>query len=115
MKYVSQAHGVEYYAGVIEGVDKYRKEMTWSSHKENISEQDLFLEATYDAKEIIKQIFIRYIRSDGNGSMFTTLNIGTLTKHYLVEIRHRKFGRCFSFHPDERMLDLGIYYFRLKL
>ena len=102
------------YANIPEGTDNHIEEMTWSTDTGNVSAQQLFLEATYNAKEIIRRIYIRFIRCDRNGNMFTVLNIDKLTRHHLIEIRHRKFGRCYSFHPDDRLQQLGIYYIKLE-
>ena len=89
--------------------------MTWSSNRKNTSNQQLFLEATYDVKEIIESFCIRFIRSDSDGNMKISLNIDELKTHFVTEIRHRKFGRCYSFHPHERLKNLGIYYIKMKL
>ena len=110
-----QIHGIEAYEQLPDNTEKNKIEMTWSSNKENTSNQELFLKATYDIKEMIESFFIRFIRSDSNGNMKTSLNIDELKKHHVTEIRHRKFGRCYSFHPHERLKTLGIYYIRMKL
>lgn len=89
--------------------------MSWSSNKGNISAQQLFLEATYNAKEIVRQLYIRYIRCDKHRNMFIILDIDKLTRQHLTETRHRKFGRCYSFHPGDRLRKLGIYYIKLEL
>lgn len=33
----------------------------------------------------------------------------------LEEQRHRKFGRCYTFHPSEWLRRLGVYYTNMKL
>ena len=92
----------------------YKVNLTWASHNMDVSEQRLFLEATYNVNEIIREIFIRLISSDGKGSFSMKLT-NFVQKPYIVELRHRKFGRCYTFHPDKDMRNLGIYYIRLKL
>ena len=89
--------------------------MTWLSNTRNISQRQLFIEATYDSKEIIERFCIRFIRSDNHGKILKSIENDELSKHYMLEIRHRKFGRCYSFHPNEELKKLGIYYIRIKL
>ena len=88
--------------------------LTWASQNKDVSEQRLFLEATYNANAIISEIFIRLISSDAKGS-FMMNSTNFVQKPYIVELRHRKFGRCYTFYPDKHIRKLGIYYIRLKL
>ena len=94
--------------------DYIKRNLTWCSKTANISQQKLFIDATYEVEEIIEEIKMRFMHSNHDSNIFTKL------KHfkknpYIEEQRHRKFGRCYTFHPDTRMQQLGIYYITLKL
>ena len=77
-------------------------------------EQQLFLEATYNLDEIAKKIQIRFIRSDENGTFQKVLDLFNSQK-WITEQRHRKFGRCYTMHPDDFTKSLGIYYINFQL
>ena len=114
----------------IDSIDNYNavnRNLTWSSKNNKVSQQKLFLDATYDLEDIVGEIVIRFIKSadrnrmpwkawkvfPGNNMAWTAMN--ATEELDIVEQRHRKFGRCYTYHPDTTMKELGIYYIRWKL
>ena len=92
----------------------YKKNLRWTSNDTRISRQQLFLDATYSFKQIVKQLTIRTIFDDAFGSNTFKLDLNN-TQGTITEQRHRKFGRCYTFHPEKKIRDLGIYYIKTNL
>ena len=112
--YVSYINVFHQNHGVNSVEDYIKRNLTWCSKNAKISDQTLFIDATYEVEEILEEIAIRFIKSNHDS------NISTKLRHfkkmpYIEEQRHRKFGRCYTFRPDTRMQQLGIYYITLKL
>ena len=79
-----------------------------------MNRQQLFIEATYPFKEIVKSISIRCMQQSENIGFFHKLDF-TRTQNWITEQRHRKFGRCYTFHPETHFRNMGIYYIKLEL
>ena len=79
-----------------------------------ISEQKLFLEASYSINDIVRTIKIRYLQADKSGTFSENLKIAE-NASWISEQRHRKFGRCYTFYPDTDMQYMGIYYMKIEL
>ena len=79
-----------------------------------ITEQQLFLDATYSVNDIVRTINIRYLNADKTGKFTENLKIQD-NASWVSEQRHRKFGRCYTFYPDTDMQYLGIYYLKIEL
>ena len=79
-----------------------------------MSEQNLFLEASYSINDIIRTMKIRYLQADKNGKFSENINIQD-NASWVSEQRHRKFGRCYTFYPDTDMQYMGIYYMKIEL
>ena len=79
-----------------------------------LSEQKLFLEASYSINDIVRTIKIRYLHADKSGSFGENLKIAD-NASWISEQRHRKFGRCYTFYPDTDMQYMGIYYMKIEL
>ena len=92
----------------------YKTNLNWSSNDSGVTQQQLFLEATYNLDEIAKKIQIRLIRSDENGTFLKSLDLFNSQK-WITEQRHRKFGRCYTMYPDDFTRSLGIYYIKFQL
>ena len=92
----------------------HKTNLNWSSNDSSVTEQQLFLEATYNLDEIAKKIQIRLIRSDENGTFLKSLDLFNSQK-WITEQRHRKFGRCYTMYPDNFTRSLGIYYIKFQL
>ena len=43
------------------------------------------------------------------------LNVSEELPSTIKEQRHRKFGKCFTYIPDEDINDRGVYYIQIKL
>ena len=91
-----------------------KRNLTWCSKTAKISDQQLFIDASYEVDEIIEEIALRFIKSNEDRRISTRLS-NFKKKPYIEEQRHRKYGRCYTFHPDTTMQQLGIYYITLKL
>jgi len=104
--------------------------MTWSSNQTGVNERDLFDLATYSMEEIIKRIYVRFFivikdvissqmtssQADENGDFNRDLDLSSSESQANVkERRHRKFGKCYTIHPEESILQLGVYYILLHL
>ena len=92
----------------------YKTNLNWSSNDSGVTQQQLFLEATYNLDEIAKKIQIRFIRADANGTFQTSLDLID-SQSWITEQRHRKFGRCYTIYPDDFTRSLGIYYIKFEL
>ena len=88
--------------------------MNWKSNNTNVTQQQLFLDATFSLNEILKKLYIRFIKADDEGKFNEELDL--INYHnWITEQRHRKFGRCYTLSPDDRMRGLGIYYIKFEL
>ena len=88
--------------------------MNWTSNNTQVTQQQLFLDATYPLNKIAKTIFLRYNTANDQGKFQEHLDLINYQK-WITEQRHRKFGRCYTLYPDARMRKLGIYYMKLEL
>lgn len=76
--------------------------------------QDLFKKATLDLEDMVSDIVVRHFERPTNGQAnFYSLDIHNDLS--VIEQRHRKFGRCWTFHMDDEKLKLGIYYIKIDL
>ena len=89
-------------------------ELTWISNDTYVDQQELFKLATYKFTEIVKRIFVRFIQSDKNGKTGTDIALED-NLDSIKEQRHRNFGRCYTFHPEKNIRDLGVYYIKAYL
>ena len=88
--------------------------MTWSSNDTSINQQSLFEGITYNLTEVVQHVYIRFLNQDENqqnGKFIDLINSPDAFK----EKTHRNFGRCYTFHPDIRIRQLGVYYVQVKL
>ena len=92
----------------------YKENLTWTSNDTDVSPQQLFQEATFSLKDIVKKIYIRFLKADENGTFHEDIGIEN-SSNLIKEQQHRKFGRCYTLSPDSRMRGLGIYYIKLQL
>ena len=79
-----------------------------------MNEETLFQNATYQLKEIVRKIYIRYIQADANGKTNTLISLDGTSESF-KEQRHRGFGRCYTLHPDETIRNQGVYYLKAWL
>ena len=95
----------------------YKTGLNWTSNDTSVSEQKLFLDATYSLLERTKRIKVRYLLADENGFYSENINPTDYDwkRLWFTEQRHRSLGRCYSFDLDESRLKRGIYYLRLEL
>lgn len=93
----------------------YKYNLTWHSNQtDSISAQDLFLLASNTIEDLVKNIRIRTFEADEEGVFSIDVNISGSNPEF-TEQRHRRFGRCFTLHPKEKVRKLGIYYIRVQL
>ena len=79
-----------------------------------MSPQKLFFDATYSLAEIVKHLKVRTIFADDHDS-YTFVPDLNLTYDSISEQRHRMFGRCYTYHPEKYIRDLGVYYINAVL
>ena len=94
--------------------DGRKTALTWNSNDTSVDQQELFKDATYNLTEIVKQISIRFIQADKTGKTNTDIDLED-NLDSIKEQRHRKFGRCYTFHPTKAIRDLGVYYIKAQL
>ncbi len=104
----SQEHGIETISAYTGNSPK------WSSNQTGTSAKMLFDLATLEPKDIFKKIYVRFFRADERGD-FNTYLAANGSGSSFAEQRHRKFGRCYTLHPEPNILPLGIYYVNMEL
>ncbi len=96
----------EYYGG---------KNASWVSRHPDatVTERELFDLATYTIADMFESVYFRFFRADVNGSFSESVKIPD-GACFGVQ-KHRRFGKCYTVHPEKRMRELGIYYIKLTL
>ena len=90
------------------------RDLKWSSNDTSVDQQTLFKNVTYEFDEIVKRIYVRYIKTDENGKANEDIDFkGKSTS--IKEQRHRVFGRCYTLYPEKRIRDLSVYYIKAWL
>ena len=106
-----QKHGFSSY-------EQYTQEeienLKWTSNDSSLTPDELFRKATYELKDIVKTVEIRYLHADKHGIEVTFLDLEAL-KGSIQEQRHRDHGRCYTFTPNSRVQKLGIDSIRTTL
>ena len=74
----------------------------------------MFQDVTYNLTAMVKKLYVRFIRADENGKPSAYIDLEN-TRETFKEQRHRSFGRCYTFHPNQEILDLGVYYSKIWL
>ena len=85
--------------------------MTWSSNDSQVTEKQLFDEAAPALTDIIDELKVRFMRANKNGRSYVTMMDQANYRTY----PHRKYGKCYTFQPEEDTLKLGIYYIKATL
>ena len=94
--------------------DARKNKITWSSNDTSVSEQKLFNNVTYEFNEMVKQIYVRFLRADKDGKNRIP-HLEHEIDNSIKEKRHRAFGKCYTFHPRKDIRDLGVYYIKFML
>ena len=95
--------------------------MTWTSNDTHVNSQALFDAATFSFREIVKSLSVRTISEDDDKVHFRIFpkkvkaNGTNEIDSPFVEQRHRKYGRCYTFYPENDLQKLGIYYIDIEL
>ena len=107
-----QAHGIP----TKKHYNDFRKNnVSWSSNNESVTDQELFRDVTYEFDEIVKQIYVRFIRRNKTNGVQKISHLEDDIDGSVKEQRHRSFGRCYTFHPKKEIRDLGVYYIKYWL
>ena len=88
--------------------------MTWSSNDTSIDRQSLFDSITYNLTEIVQHVYIEFLSEDENQQKGKFIDL----KNNLDSVKekmHRNFGRCYTFHPEIQIRELGVAYVQAKL
>ena len=80
-----------------------------------MTDQELFKDVTYEFDEIVKRIYVRFIRRNKANGAQKISHLEDDIEGSVKEQRHRSFGRCYTFHPKKEIRDLGIYYVKYWL
>ena len=94
--------------------DGRKNNLTWSSNS-TLTDQELFRDVTYDFHEMVKRIYVRFIRQNKTNGATNIANLQNDIDGSVKEQRHRSFGRCYTFHPRKDIRDLGVYYIKYWL
>ena len=85
----------------------------WSSNNSDMSQQDLFIAATYHLSELVNYVRIRMFAENDKGEFSVKLNLSDTSS--ITEQRHRGFGRCWTIYPEENIRKYGVYYMKIEL
>ena len=110
-KHYFQRHGIDSKKNYNDG---RKNNLTWSSNDTSVSKHELFTIVTYEFNEMVKQIYVWFLRPDKFGNN-TIAHLEHEIDNSIKEQRHRSFGRCYTFHPRKDIRDLGVYYIRFYL
>ena len=92
----------------------FKYNLSWQSNDTNITDQQLFTKSTFALTEIIKRLKVRTIFSDNHGTYSFEIDL-IMANDSFTEQRHRLFGRCYTYHPEYKFRELGIYYMNMEL
>ena len=95
--------------------DARKNNVTWSSNNASLTDQELFKDVTYEFDEIVKRIYVRFIRQNKTNGETKISNLQDDIEGSVKEQRHRSFGRCYTFHPRREIRDQGVYYIKYWL
>ena len=95
--------------------DLRKHNLNWTSNDTSMSSHELFNMATYSFDDIVKSINARTVYEDDNGDFKLTALDMDETHNSVVEQRHRRFGRCYTYCPETPLKELGIYYLSIIL
>ena len=90
-------------------------DLTWSSNNSLVNPQMLFDAATFTLGEMITYFLIRLIKAKDTGDNMILVNTSNQNGPSFFKEYRRQTGKCYSFHPDEHIAELGVYYIRIKL
>ena len=93
---------------------RYNNSLIWVSNDTAIDQQALFQNVTYNLKDIVKRLYVRYINAGPNAKHSIDIDLDGEVPS-VKEQRHRYFGRCYTFHPTKAIRDHGVYYVKLNL
>ena len=88
--------------------------MTWSSNDTSINQQSFFERITYNLTEVAQHVYIQFLNQDEHHQNGKSIDL-TNSPDSFKEKTHRNFGRCYTFHPDIRIRQLGVAYVKVKL
>ena len=89
--------------------------LTWRSNKSDVTEEEVFDEATYNFNELVAYFRIRTVKENENNEYGRVLNITEKLPDTIHEQRHRVFGKCYTFIATKGIKNLGVYYIKIKL
>ncbi len=96
----------------------YGVNMTWSSNRTEVSEEELFDQATASFGDLFETVYFRFFKAGRDGRFnvkYKDLGNSSISQRLWVrEQRHRAFGKCYTLTPEPWMRRLGIYYLRLQ-
>jgi predicted short-subunit dehydrogenase-like oxidoreductase (DUF2520 family) len=75
----------------------------------------LFDKLTYKLDEIVYYFLIRTIRATENGDNMIVVNTSSNDEFGVFQEYRKQTGKCYSFHPNDYIAGLGIYYIRMQL
>ncbi len=86
--------------------------MVWASNVSGVSEKQLFELVTLSIDELVKRLYVRFMKADLNGATnYNTYDVAKTNPKWIEEKRHRSFGRCYMLHfpEDIRYLPKALY------
>ena len=88
--------------------------LTWSSNDTSTGPQKLFHLATYDLPEIVENITVHLSEKNRNGAREIQIDLDERSGEF-KEVRHRNFGRCYTFQPDKNKRMFGVNFIKAYL
>ena len=93
---IFQRHGIPSYRNYTWG---YTHNLTWTSNDTFITPKTLFRLATYDLKEIVQNLSLHLSETTTKRENEIKIDL-ELMSGLFKEVRHRNFGRCYTFQLD---------------
>ena len=91
-----QKHGIPSYRNYTWG---YTHNLTWASDDKLTTPKTLFHLATYDLREIVQNIYLHLSETTSKREKEIEIDL-ELMSGLFKEVRHRNFGRCYTFQLD---------------
>ena len=87
----------------------------WGGNNSSISPRELFEKAILNVEEVLNYIHVRFLYAHEHLGNSVTLMPDDLKPPVIKYQVHRKYGRCFAYHPEMSFREAGIYYLKINV
>ena len=91
--------------------DLTKNTLDWKGNDSSVTGKDLFEMATFSVEDVVDYIKLGF---DDTAEKLK-INGTKLKDSILFEHGHRLHGKCFVYHPEKRLRNLGIYYIHIVM